>query len=154
LAALLLLAVPVSAQAQAPPSPGQEAVPDSMTVAKLVWSIMAAADQANRTGNYSVLHDLGAPAFQAGNSVGALAAVFQSLRNARIDLANTLLVNPNYDFPPAIVQGGLLRVRGSFPLRPAQIGFDLLFQNINGQWRVYGVAVAPLADRRPTAIGR
>lgn len=152
--AILFVAAPASAQApRAFPMAaiGQETVPDSMTVAKLVWSTMAAADQANRTGNYSVLHDLGAPAFQAVNSVGSLAGIFQALRNAQIDLGFTLLVNPNYDFPPAIVQGGLLRIRGSFPLRPAQIGFDLLFQNVNGQWRVYGMAVAPLPAQRPAA---
>jgi hypothetical protein len=31
-----------------------------------------------------------------------------------------------------------------FPLRPNAIGFDLLFQNVNGQWRLFGLAVMPL----------
>jgi hypothetical protein len=49
-----------------------------------------------------------------------------------------------FQFPPGLVQGGLLRVRGVFPLRPNAIGFDLLFQNVNGQWRLFGLAVMPL----------
>ena len=51
---------------------------------------------------------------------------------------------PTLQFPPAIVQGGLLRLRGVFPLRPNAVGFDLLFQNVNGQWKVFGISVVPL----------
>jgi hypothetical protein len=60
-----------------------------------------------------------------------------------------LLVAPSFQFPPTIVQGGLLRIRGAFPLRPAAIGFDLLFQNISGQWRIFGIAVAPIVAQPP-----
>ena len=105
---------------------------------------MAALDQANQTGNYSVLRDLGAPSFQTNNSAATLGGIFQTLRNQQIDLGYTLVVAPAFQFPPAIVQGGLLRVRGTFPLRPNAIGFDLLFQNISGQWRIFGIAVAPI----------
>lgn len=131
------------------PSADQAAVPDSITVNKLVWSSMAALDHANRTGNYSVLRDLGAPSFQANNSVATLGGTFQALRASRVDLGYTLLVAPSFQFPPTIVQNGLLRVRGSFPLRPAAIGFDLLFQNISGQWRIFGIAAAPIVAQAP-----
>jgi hypothetical protein len=110
---------------------------------------MAALDQANQTGNYSVLRDLGAPSFQTNNSAATLGGIFQQLRNQQVDLGYTLVVGPTFQFPPAIVQGGLLRVRGSFPLRPAAIGFDLLFQNISGQWRIFGIAVAPIVPQAP-----
>jgi hypothetical protein len=118
--------------------------PDSTTVLKLVWSAMAAVDHANQTGNYSVLRDLGAPSFQANNNAATLAGVFGALRAQRTDLSNALVVTPSYEFAPSIVEGGLLRVRGSFPLRPNPIGFDLLYQNVTGQWRLFGIAVAPL----------
>ncbi|MDB5692728.1 MAG: hypothetical protein JWO81_1791, partial [Alphaproteobacteria bacterium] len=88
--------------------------------------------------------DLGSPSFQTNNSAATLGGIFQALRAQRIDLGNTLVVVPAYQ--EGIVQNNLLRIRGSFPLRPAQIGFDLLFQNINGQWRLFGIAVAPLAS--------
>jgi hypothetical protein len=137
-------AVPAIAQPPAPaaaaPQPG---VPDSTVVHKLVWSAMAAVDQANQTGNYSVLRDLGAPSFQSGNSAATLAQIFTAIRNQNIDLSYTLVVTPVFQFPPAL-QNGLLRVRGLFPLRPTPIGFDLLFQNVGGQWRIFGIAVIPL----------
>ncbi|HEX8225687.1 MAG TPA: hypothetical protein VF605_17890 [Allosphingosinicella sp.] len=115
----------------------------------MVWSAMAALDHANQTGNYSVLRDLGAPDFQASNSTASLGGIFQALRASRVDLGYTLLIAPNFQFPPAFVQNGLLRVRGAFPLRPSAIGFDLLFQNISGQWRLFGIAVAPIVAQQP-----
>lgn len=116
---------------------------------KLIWSAMAAVDHANRTGNYSVLRELGAPSFQASNSAASLSGVFQVLRNRRMDLGYTLVVGPVLQYPPAIVQDGLLRIRGSFQLRPESIGFDLLFQNIAGEWRIFGIAVAPIVPAGP-----
>jgi hypothetical protein len=148
-ACLCAAASPAFAQAPAPaPAASQAAVPDPIVINKLVWSAMAALDQANQTGNYSVLRDLGAPSFQTNNSAATLGGIFQAVRNSQVDLGYTLLVAPTYQFPPAIIQGGLLRVRGTFPLRPAAIGFDLLFQNISGQWRIFGIAVAPIVPQQ------
>lgn len=118
---------------------------DGATVNKLVWSTLAAVDHGNVTGNYSVLRDLGAPNFQSNNNAATLAGVFQALRTQRVDLSNTLLLAPVFDFPPAIIQGGLLRVRGQFALRPTAIGFDLLYAYVGGRWQLFGVAVVPLA---------
>lgn len=142
-AALAVSAVPAAAQRQAPAPAPAVAAPDSLLVSRLVWSTLAALDHANRTGNYSVLRDLGAPDFQAKNNAATLAQVFQGFRDQRVDLTSVLLVTPAYDFQPAIVQGGLLRVRGMFPLRPTAIKFDLLFQQIDSQWRIFGIAVQP-----------
>jgi hypothetical protein len=152
--AVALAAGASAAAAQAPvptaaPAQAQSAVPDPIVINKLVWSSMAALDQANQTGNYSVLRDLGAPSFQSNNSAATLGGIFQALRNQQVDLGYTLLVAPSFQFPPTIVQGGLLRIRGTFPLRPAAIGFDLLFQNISGQWRIFGIAVAPIVTQAP-----
>jgi len=147
---LVAAAAPLSAQTLVTtPAANQAGVPDPIVINKLIWSAMAALDQANQTGNYSVLRDLGAPGFQANNSAATLGGVFQALRNQQVDLGYTLVVGPTLQFPPAIVQSGLLRIRGSFPLRPAPIGFDLLFQNIAGQWRIFGIAVTPIVPATP-----
>ena len=143
--AALILAGGTPAVAQPPQPAGTQAgVPDSVTVNKLIWSAMAAVDQANQTGNYSVLRDLGAPGFQASNSAATLGTAFTNLRNQRIDLGYTLALVPTLQFPAAMTQNGLLRIRGVFPLRPNAIGFDLLFQNVNGQWKIFGISVVPL----------
>ena len=149
-ACLAAAATPAAAQTPVPaPAANQAGVPDPIVINKLVWSAMAALDHANQTGNYSVLRDLGAPSFQTNNSAATLGGIFQVLRAQQVDLGYTLVVSPAYQFPPAIGQSGLLRVRGTFPLRPATIGFDLLFQNISGQWRIFGIAVAPIVAQPP-----
>jgi len=107
---------------------------------KMLWSTMAAVDHANRTGNYSVLRDLGSPAFQARNNAANLAAIFAGLRDQKVALSATLVVTPTWEIPPTMVQPGVLRMRGTFPLRPASIAFDLLFWWQDG-WRLEGVAV-------------
>jgi hypothetical protein len=153
---LAVAASPLSAQAQtqaqAPaqaPAVNQVGVPDPIVVNRLIWSAMAAVDHANQTGNYSVLRELGAPSFQANNSAASLGGIFKVLRDQKLDVGHTLVVAPTLQFPPALGPNGLLRIRGSFPLRPAPIGFDLLYQNIAGQWRIFGIAVAPIVPPGP-----
>jgi hypothetical protein len=141
-------AQPVAAAPLQAPAPG---VPDTILVHKLLWSTMAALDHANQTGNYSVLRDLGAPSFQANNSAATLGGIFSAIRNRNIDLSFTLVTTPVFQFAPGIDQQGMLRLRGVFPLRPNPIGFDLLFQNINGQWRLFGLAVVPLVAQTQQA---
>ena len=101
---------------------------------------MAAVDHANRSGNYSVLRDLGSPGFQANNNAASLAGVFAALRSQQVDLSETLIVQPTFDIAK-MNEPGVLRLRGSFPLRPAPILFDLLFQWRDGGWRLHGIAV-------------
>jgi hypothetical protein len=150
--AVLLVAAsacPTSLAAQASrPAAAASAVPvpDHLALTKLIWSTMAAVDQANRTSNYSVLHGLGSPAFQATNSPPGLAAVFTRIRLQRIDLSDTFLVEPVLDFP-ARIEGGLLRIRGAFRMRPTGVQFDLLYQ-WDGTWKLHGVAIAPVAMSR------
>lgn len=101
---------------------------------------MAAVDHANRTGNYSVLRDLGSAGFQANNNPATLAAIFAALRTQRIDVAETLVVTPDWEISPRMESANVLRMRGTFPLRPQPIAFDLLFAWDRG-WRLDGVAV-------------
>ncbi len=140
-------ACPQTLSAQAPrAAPSSLPVPDHLALTKLIWSTMAAVDQANKTGNYSVLNGLGSPAFQANNSPPALAAVFARIRLQRIDLADTFLVEPILEFP-ARIEGGLLRIRGAFRMRPTGVQFDLLYQ-WDGTWKLHGVAINPVAMNR------
>ena len=45
----------------------------------------------------------------------------------------------------------MLRLTGAFPTRPLQINFDLLFQNVGGQWRLFGISVAtPQVPAQPS----
>jgi hypothetical protein len=156
---LLLLAVTattVATEEQRPAqppaaAPQQQQLPVSLEQALyLIRSSLLALNDANRTGNYTVLRDLAAPDFQARNTAADLAQVFVDLRRRNFDLFSVALAAPQLTAAPALDGSGMLRLTGFFPTRPQQINFDLLFQNVGGQWRLFGISVAtPQVNAQP-----
>ena len=73
---------PARAEQQAP----KPANIDRNGVLILVRSSLLALDQGNKTGNYTVLRDIGAPGFQS-NSAARLGEIFAKLRNDNLDLS-------------------------------------------------------------------
>lgn len=143
---------PAPAQQQAPgpsvpgiPPPSLRPVPDQTSLAKLIWTTMAAVDHANKSGNYSVLRDISSTAFQINNDPSKLALAFATIRNSRVDLSNALLVAPTYTVAPQQLQSDVFRVQGVFSLRPMAIAFDIYFQWERGDWRLFGIDIRPLA---------
>jgi hypothetical protein len=59
------------------------------------------------------------------------------------------LLAPQFTADPALDSTGRLRLTGLLPTRPLQISFDLSFQSIAGQWRLFAVSVA--TPEAPTA---
>ncbi len=86
-------------------------------------------------------------AFQSRNNPANLAAIFAGLRDRNVDLSDTLVVTPAWEIAPVMVQPRVLRMRGSFPLRPQAILFDLVFA-WDGSWRLEGIAVQTQPFRR------
>jgi hypothetical protein len=108
----------------------------------LIRSTLLTLNDANRSGNYSVLRDLAAPDFQAKNTAADLALIFSDLRQRKFDLFAVALAAPQLTAAPTLDANQMLRLTGFFPTRPLQINFDLIYQNVGGQWRLFGVAVA------------
>lgn len=108
----------------------------------LIRSTLLTLNDANRSGNYSVLRDLAAPDFQARNTAADLALGFSDLRRRNFDLFSVALAAPQLSTPPHLDPNKMLRLTGFFPTRPLQINFDLTFQNVSGHWRPYGISVA------------
>jgi len=161
---LILGAVTTSAQ-QTPPQPHQ-APPQQQAASKpanidrngvlmLIRSTLLALDHANKTGNYTVLRDLGAPGFQA-NTAARLAEIFAKQRGDKLDLSGVAVIDPQLSLLPQIEPNGLLHMAGFFPSVPSQVNFELLFAPVEGQWRVFGVSLsvgqsAPVAPPAPEA---
>jgi hypothetical protein len=108
----------------------------------LIRSTLLTLNDANRTGNYSVMRDLAAPEFQARNTAADLALIFTDLRRRNFDLFSVALAAPQLSTPPYLDPSKMLRLTGYFPTRPLQINFDLTFQNADNHWRLYGISVA------------
>ena len=132
------------AKAAGPPAASaapQASVPDGPILRLLIDTTLIAVNQANLTGNYSVLRDLGAPGFREVNSSARLAEIFSALRQRNLDLSPILLLDPKLVRPPALMENGLLRLSGFFPSAPEQVNFDLAFQLVRDHWLLFGIAV-------------
>src|SRR5262245_63618599 len=64
------------------------------------------------------------------------------LASKGIDLSPTSVIRAAMTEPPGLDQAkGMLRLKGYFPGQPVQINFEMLFQTVDGRWRLFGLAV-------------
>ena len=145
----------VPAAAPAPTQPLPVSVEQTLY---LIRSTLLTLNDANRSGNYTVLRDLAAPDFQARNTAADLSQIFSDLRRRNFDLYAAALLAPQLTAAPTLDAERRLRLTGFLATRPQQISFDLSFQVVGGQWRLFGIAITtpdapPLAAQaqRPAA---
>jgi len=140
---------------QEPTGPVQRLpMPNDDKLIMLINSALIALNQANATGNYTVLYDMAAPSFQRANSPERLAKLFSNLRSRNLDLTPVLLFQPKLYQRPQMNDRGMLRITGFFPTSPERVNFDLIYQPVQGKWRLYGIAAntqkAPPPQAAPT----
>jgi len=140
LAALWAASFSDQALAQTAGKPAPQVQIDRNGVIILTKATLIALDQANKTGNYTVLRDLAAPGFASANNAARLAEIFANLRRDKLDLSGVLVLEPQLTTLPAIDDSGMMRFAGFFPSAPAQINFELVFAPVEGQWRLYGIS--------------
>jgi hypothetical protein len=149
--AAVMAAITSAGHAETPtPKPAQI---DRNGVLILIRSSLLALDQANKTGNYTVLRDIGAPGFQT-NTAARLGEIFAKLRGDNLDLSGVAVIDPQLSLLPQIEANGLMHMAGFFPSVPTQVNFDLAFAPVSGQWRLFGISVsigqtAPAAPTPP-----
>ncbi|NOT71233.1 MAG: hypothetical protein HOP09_08130 [Hyphomicrobium sp.] len=117
------------------------ALPPAEHMLGLILTTIIAIDQANKTGNYTVLRDLSAPDFSKANDASRLGLIFQVLREKGIDFSPLLQIPPEVSETPAIDGQGLLHLVGFFPTEPLRVNFELAFQAVEGRWRPYTISV-------------
>ena len=143
----------VAAQQMPPPQPAQI---DRNTALILIRTSLVALQQANQTGNYSVLYAMSAPGFQSVNTPEKLSQIFANLRAKNFDLSGVVVLEPQLSIMPELYQNGVMRMAGFFPSVPMQVYFELQFMPVQGQWKLLAIAVnvapvggAPNTDVRP-----
>jgi hypothetical protein len=139
-----------SALAQAPPtapkaaSPPQVVMPDADKIVLLLRNTLLTLNDALQSGNFTVLRDVAAPSFRDANSAARLGAVFNNLAQRGIDLSAVAVLAPQLSETPAIdPQTGMLRIKGAFPGQPVRIDFEVIYQPVDGRWRLFGLSVQP-----------
>lgn len=135
---IALLAAGLPAQPRAA-EPAVAVAIDQRTILAMVRSALAALDQADKTGNYTVLRDLGGPSFRR-NTDARLAEVFAGLRAQSLDLSRALAIDPVFTLSPRIERTGLLRAAGFVPGQPPLV-FEIAWQKEDGAWKLYGIVV-------------
>lgn len=126
-------------------------IPDQYKLNMLIRTTLIALSQANQTGNYSVLRDLGTPQFQAVNSDARLAEIFAGLRQRNLDLSPVLFFEPKLIRAPTVQDNGILRMTGFLDTKPERVLFDMGFESVEGQWRLSAIVVDIKAPTTETA---
>ena len=142
-------APPAQAASQSTPPPRPLAF-DKNAALILIRTSLIALQQANQTGNYSVLYALSAPGFQKLNSPERLSQIFANLRAKNFDLSGVLVLEPQLTVLPELYANGTMRMAGFFPSVPMQVYFELQFTPVQGQWRLIAIAV-DIAGATPVA---
>ena len=89
------------AAASAAPKPGEMQM-SAVTLTVIIKDAIIALNQANATGNYSVLRDMGTPVLRESFDQTALAAAFVNLRARKIDLSPAYFLSPNLTKKPEL----------------------------------------------------
>lgn len=119
--------------------PASLSVPNPSRLLILVRSTMIALNQANITGNYTVLADLGSAKFRRDNPPAKLAATFEAFRKAKVDISAVALVTPQVTKPPVIGADQQLVIDGAFPTSPMRVKYLLQFEMAEGKWLLSGL---------------
>jgi hypothetical protein len=150
-----------------PAAPAQPAAPkpaqiDRNGVLILVRTTLLALDQANKTGNYTVLRELGSLEFQRANTAARLGEIFVSERKKNLDLSGVAVLDPQLTLLPQIEANGLMHMAGFFPSVANQLKFEMLFAPAGNQWKLFGLGVTlgqaapapPSPDAPPSAAAK
>ena len=131
----------------AQPTADKPQVPGTNKMTLLIQSHMSALSQAIATENYTVLRALGAPAYQSANSPEKLSQTFAKFKTDKIDFSPVILFTPVLVQQPAIDEHGMLRLTGFYKTEPQNVHFDMLFQLVSGNWRLFGISAQTHASQ-------
>jgi hypothetical protein len=133
--------------AAAPATPSQApqlVMPDAERIVLLVRTSLLTLNDALHTGNFTVLRDVAAPSFSQANSAARLASIFGNLAKQGVDLTAIAIIVPQLAEPPILdQQNKMLRIKGFFPGQPVRVDFDVIYQAVEGRWRLFGLSVQP-----------
>lgn len=132
---------PSAQTTQSQPSGGVERE-NAELIMTLVRTSLIALHQANLTGNYTVLRDLGTPAFRERNSPTDLGGIFAWLRQLKVDLSASVRIDPKIS-RASVSKEKILDVVGQLATKPVGIGFEFVFQPVGGWWRIDAIGITP-----------
>jgi len=135
LAAMLVLLLAMSA------AHAQNKVPSERALEVLVKTSLLSFNDANVTGNYTVLHQKLSKPFRQEFPPERLKEAFKDFSEKNIDIELVAVLKPTYEPAPVVDGSGRLLVKGYFPTEPARVVFDLDFIPSDGEWKLISIHV-------------
>ena len=132
-AALVSLLVVVPASAQKPP--------DALTQEVLIKSTLMTFNDANVTGNYTVMHAKLSKPFRDQFPPEKLQEVFKVFHEKRIDFDLIAAKPPIAREPARVDDRGVLFLYGHFDTSPSQVHYELQFIMSDGEWKAIRINV-------------
>lgn len=135
---LALLSSPAAGQVRA--GEHMMAPVDTVEAEVLARATLMTIHDANETGNYTVLRDLGAPGFRRRH-VSDVAQLLKPLRARKLDLSMAAMARVRLTSVITSPDGRLLRMQGRFETRPDIVTFDFMFEREGEQWAHSAIGV-------------
>lgn len=132
---LRFLAIMIGALLLAAPAHAENKVPDQMMQEILIKTYLLSLNDANVTGNYTVLQAKLAKPFRDQFSPDRLKQVFKEFVDKKIDFGLIAAKPPVASSPTVIDNRGALLVRGYFDTRPSRVMYELDFLPSEGEWK-------------------
>lgn len=119
----------------------QNKVPSDRVLEALVKTSLLTFNDANVTGNYSVLHAKLSGPFRQQFSAERLKETFKEFSTKHIDFDIIAAMSPTYDPKPEVNADGKLLVAGTFPTEPSSLHFELDYIPSDGEWKLIRINV-------------
>ena len=130
--AVLTMAAVSAVQAQKVPEPLAQEI--------LIKGILMTFNDANITGNYTILHARMAKPFRDEFAPERLAGIFKAFRDQKSNFAIIVTLPPIANEPPS-VEKGVLKLYGHFATTPSRVNYFLEFMGSEGEWKASRVEV-------------
>ena len=131
--ALAPVLVAAPAFAQKPPAPELQEV--------LIKASLLTFNDANVTGNYTVLHAKLSKPFRDQFTPEKLKEGFKAFRDGNIDFDIVVAKPPVLTEEVKVDDNGRLALRGYFDTRPSRVHYDLAFIMSEGEWKLINLSV-------------
>ena len=132
---LRFISFAVALMVAAVPARAEDKVPNELLQEILIKTSLLTLNDANVTGNYTVLHARLAKPFRDQFSPERLKQVFQPFADQKLDYGLIAAKPPVPTQPAAIDKRGALVLRGYFDTRPSRLSYELDFLPSEGEWK-------------------
>jgi hypothetical protein len=116
-------------------------VPDKMLQEVLVKATLLSFNDANVTGNYTVLHAKLSKPFRDQFPPEKLKTAFKEFADKHIDFDIIAAKPPISSEEPSVTDGGVLKLYGYFDTSPSRVLYQLEFIMSDGEWKATKIDV-------------